>query len=170
MTKNRGRPSSKQNRLSGIMLGLSLAVLTLGGACCALVLWRGNLPYVTLRSVPVLPGADIQFDGRQSDWRQFYLSDPLAEIIYRIDRPWPEVVEFYRTEMVKQGWVLQKEDSIDIKGGPADTYYHVVCLVFRRAPIFVVNVGASGTVKKGVVLSDTVVTVDTAPSNQAFCE
>jgi len=153
------------------VVGLSLAVLALGGACCALTLWRGNLPYMTLRSVPVLPGANMQIDGRQSDWEQFYLTDGnlMAEIMYQVNRPWPEVVEFYKTEMVKQGWKLEGEDSRDSKGDTADTNYPSVCLMFRRAPIFGVNIDVEGTVKKSVVLSDTLVVADTAQNGKSFC-
>src|SRR6185436_6296149 len=116
MTINNDKLSSKRKRIMvvSMVIGLILAVPLFVG----MIIWRGNLPYIILRRVPILSGAEIRMDARQSTWLDFYISDggPMAEILYNIPRPWPEVVEFYKTEMGKQGWKLVKEDSKEIIG------------------------------------------------------
>jgi hypothetical protein len=157
--------SEEQVARRSLRIRLGLVLLILMASFGTALWWAVNVPYLALRGVPIYPNADIQLDNRYSFWTD---AGPMAVIIYDTGQPWPEIVKFYRDEMAHQGWRFDQEDSMDVQGGKTNTYYHAICLVFRRAPVFVANVKISGTIEDNKVLSTTV-TVDTAPNNKGFC-
>jgi hypothetical protein len=161
MINNTEQPSIRKK--VKVIICLCLVILVLVGIC-SLIWWALNTPYIVLRSVPMLPDAEIRLDGRRAFWGD---AGPMAVTIYDTHLPWPEVVRFYKDEMTQQGWILEKEKAVDdVAYGD---HFHDVCLVFRQPPIFVANIGILGTSENGVILSGTSVTVDTAPSNRGFC-
>jgi len=154
--------------LTGLVLGASLICLA-GLLVCG---WGLQVPGLwALQNVPVVPGADMQIDGRQAYLTEFGFE---TKMLYYVQRPLPEVADFYKQEMTERNWKLDQEYSRTVGGiilypGDSDEYYHNACLVFSRTPMFIANVRLSEVITNGIVLSKTTVIVDTTPTGIDFC-
>jgi len=129
------------NQLPGCLGKRMLVVLGGAGLFALLVLtycaWVVGVPAtIAVRSVPVFPGADMRTDARQF----FDIGEDgiNAYMMYHVDRPWPEVADFYRQEMGRLGWEITKEDTEN------RALVTEVCIKFQRFKIFVASVSILG--------------------------
>jgi hypothetical protein len=108
-----------------------------------------------MRDIPIPPGAETVFEARN-----FHLSlyGFRTTEMYKVKRSVPELVAFYKLELMSTGWVLSKEQ---VRTEPS---HEVVCLVFARDTAFRTAAAAveliGDTANSNSV---TTVTVDTEP-------
>ncbi len=141
-----------------------LTLFIAGGAClfCILCLITLNLPAYLIRlTLPVAPDSNFESNMRTpipSESKGFLTVEG-----YRSAHPWPDVAEFFKNEMRKQGWELTSEEVEKIKDRSSSKDLYSICMIFQRDKVWAVSIWLVGNAENEVIEKSTSVKIDTNP-------